>query len=186
MPDRLDATTFNARRAENARLQAEAGKAIAMTIPPEFDGVPISRLIDTRHKLTALIKQNLYGRGSKDEGRAALIARNKLDEFVFDATDEHFTRGNSADLAPLKRAIILETYTELLDLLSDYRTRFGRGGKATKQGMLAILSDPDVFGRFDPDHQGKIQAIVTGSSLLANRRLDRLDLQIRTAAGRSI
>ncbi len=93
----------------------------------EFEGVPISRLIDTRHKFTALIKQNLYGKGSKDEGRAALIARNKLDEFVFDTTDDMLTKGNSADLAPLKRAIILETYSELLDILSDYRARFGRG-----------------------------------------------------------
>jgi hypothetical protein len=155
-----------------------------MAIPSEFEGVPISRLIDIRHELTALIKQNLYGKGSKDEGRAALLARNKLDEFVFNATDDIFTRGNSADLVPLKRAIMLETYTELLNILGDYRARFGRGGKATRQGMLAIVSDPDVFGRFYPDHQGKIQAIVTGSSLLANRRFDRLNLQIRTQAGR--
>jgi hypothetical protein len=157
---------------------------MAMTIPPEFEGVPISRLIDTRHELTALIKQNLYGKGSKNEGRAALIARDKLDEFVFNATDDIFTRGKSAELAPLKRAIIIETHGELLDILSDYRARFGRGGKATKQGMLAIVSDPDVFGRFNPDHQGKIQAMAIGSSLLANRRCDRLDVQIRTEAGR--
>ena len=155
-----------------------------MTITSDYKGVPISRLIDTRHELTALIKQNLYGKGSKDEGRAALIARNKLDEFIFNATDDVFTSGNAADLAPLKQAIILETYTELLDILKDYRDRFGRGGKATKQGMLAIVSDPDVFGRFTPDYQGKIQAIVTGSSLLANRRFDQLDVQIRTEAGR--
>jgi hypothetical protein len=161
-----------------------SAEAMAMTTPPESEGVHISRLIDTRHEFTALIKQNLYGKGSKDEGRAALIARNKLDEFVFDLTDNELAKGNSADLAPLKRAIILETYTELLDILSDYRARFGRGGKATKQGMLAIISDPDVFGRFNPDDQGKIQAIATGSSLLANRRFDRLGLQIRTEAGR--
>jgi hypothetical protein len=154
-----------------------------MTIPSEFEGVPISRLIDLRHELTALIKQNLYGKGSKKEGQAALIVRNKLDEFVFNATDNHIATGNVADLVPLKRAIILETYNELLDILGDYRARFGRGGQATKHGMLAIVSDADVFGRFNPDHQGKIQAIVTGSSLLANRRFDQLNLQIRTEAG---
>jgi hypothetical protein len=155
-----------------------------MTLPSEFEGVPISHLINTRHELTALIKQNLYGKGSKDEGRAALIARNKLDEFIFDATDDILKRGNSADLAPLKRAIILETYSELLNILDEYRARYGRGGKATKQGMLAIVSDPDVFGRFDPDHQSKIQEIVTCSSLFANRRFGQLYLQIRTEAGR--
>jgi hypothetical protein len=157
---------------------------MATTIPPELEGVPISRLIDTRHKLTALIKQNLYGGGSKDEGRAALIARNHLDDFVFQMTDDKLASGNVADLVPLKQAIIIETYTELLNILTDYRARFGRGGKATKQGMLAIISDPDVFGRFNPDHQDKIQAIATGSSLWANRRLNRLNFQIRTEAGR--
>lgn len=156
----------------------------AMIIPPEFEGIPISRLINSRHELTALIKQNLYGKGSKDEGRAALMVRNRLDEFVFNATDNSFSRGKSADLVPLKQAIIIETYLELLGILKDYRARFGRGGKATRQGMLAIVSDPDVFGRFTPDYQGKIQAIATGSSLLANRRFDRLDVQIRTEAGR--
>lgn len=155
-----------------------------MTVPSEFEGIPISRLIDARHELTALIKRNLYGKGSKDEGRAALIARNRLDEFVFDATDDKFARGKAADLAPLKKAIIIETHLELLGILKDYRARFGRGGKSTKQGMLAIISDPDAFGRFPPDLQGKIQAIATGSSLLANRRFDRLDVQIRTEAGR--
>ncbi|MEI4927269.1 hypothetical protein Q8G50_32640, partial [Klebsiella pneumoniae] len=66
-----------------------------------YEGIPISRLIDSGHELTALIKQNLYGNGSKDEGRAALMVRNRLDEFVFNATDDTFSRGKSADLAPL-------------------------------------------------------------------------------------
>jgi hypothetical protein len=158
----------------------------AMTAPPQLEGVPISRLIDTRHELTALIKQNLYGGGSKDEGRAALIARNQLDDFVFHMTDDAITRGNVADLAPLKRAIILETYTELLDILDDYSRRFGRRGKAAKQGMLAVLSDPDVFGRFNADQQARIQAIAAGISLLAKRRLHRLHLSIRTEAGKFI
>jgi hypothetical protein len=166
----MDAMAFNARAAETAESPGRTKEAMAMTIPSESEGVPISRLIDTRHKFTALIKQNLYGKGSKNEGRAALIARNKLDEFVFGATDDNFTKGNSADLDSLKRAIIIETHTELLDILTDYRARFGRGGKATKQGMLAIVSDPDVFGRFNPDHQGKIQAIATGSARVPSTR----------------
>jgi hypothetical protein len=157
-----------------------------MTTPSEFEGVHVSRLIDVRHELTALIKQNLYGGGSKPEGQAALFARNRLDDFVFDMTADKLVKGDVADLAPLKRAIILETYAELLDILDDYSRRFGRGGKAVKQGMSAALSDPDVFGRFNEDHQTKIQAIAAGSSLFAKSRFDRLHLSIRTEAGRYI
>ena len=139
---------------------------------------------DSVSELTALIKQNLYGRGSKDEGRAALVARNRLDDFVFHTADDTIPRGNVADLVPLKRAIILETYTELLGILDDYSRRFGRGAKAAKQGMLAVLSDPDVFGRFNADHQARIQAIAAGIPLFAKRRLHRLHVSIRTEAGR--
>jgi hypothetical protein len=99
-------------------------------------------------------------------------------------TDDKLVKGKLADLVPLKRAIILETYAELLDILDDYSRRFGRGGKAVKQGISTVLSDPDVFGRFNGDHQTKIQAIAAGSSLFAKRRFDRLHLSIRTEAGR--
>jgi hypothetical protein len=152
--------------------------------PHEFEGVPVSRLVDTRHELTALIKQNLYGRGSKREGQAALIARNHLDDFVFRMTDDMLAKGKSADLAPLKRAIILETFAELMTILDDYSCRFGRGGKAIKEGMLAILSDPDVFGRFTAGQQNEIKAIAGGSSIFARRRFDQLNLSIRKEAGR--
>jgi len=152
--------------------------------PQEFEGVPVSRLVDTRHELTALIKQNLYGRGSKREGQAALIARNRLDDFVFRMTDDMLTKGKSADLAPLKRAIILETFAELLTILDDYSRRFGQGGKAIKEGMLSVLSDPDVFGRFSAGQQTEIKAIAGGSSLFAKRRFDQIYLSIRKEAGR--
>jgi hypothetical protein len=89
------------------------------------------------------------------------------------------TKGNVADLAPLKRAIILETYAELLTILDDYSRRFGSGGKAVKQGMSAVLSDPDVFGRFNAHHQTEIRAIATGSSLFAKSRFDQLHLSMR-------
>jgi hypothetical protein len=156
----------------------------AMTTPPDFKGVPVSDLIDLRDKLTALIKKNLYGGGSKTEGQAALLARDQLDDFVFGMTDDVLVTGKLADLVPLKRAIILETYTELLAILDDYSRRFGRGVKAVKQGMSTILSDPDVFGQFRRDHQTKIQAIAVGSSLFARRRFDDLHLSIRAEAGR--
>ena len=155
-----------------------------MTTPSEFEGVPLSRLIDTRHELTELIKTNFYGGGSKPEGQAALFARNRLDDFVFDMTADKLVKGDVADLVPLKRAIILETYAELVAILDDYSGRFGRGGKAIKQGMSAVLSDPDVFGRFHADQQAKIQAIATGSSLFAKWRFDQLHLSIRREAGR--
>ena len=129
-------------------------------------------------------QENLYGGGSKPEGQAALFARNRLDEFVFNMTADKLVKGEVADLVPLKRAIIIETYVELVAILDDYSRRFGRGGKAIKEGMSAALSDPDVFGRFDADQQTKIQAIATGSSLFAKRRFDRLHLSIRTEGGR--
>jgi hypothetical protein len=155
-----------------------------MTTTSEFEGVPISRVIDARHELTALIKQNLYGGGSKSEGRAALIARNRLDDFLSNMSPDTILKGDVAGLVFLKRAIILETYAELVVILDDYSCRFGRGGKAIKQGMSAVLSDPDVFGRFDADQQTKIQAIATGSFLFAKWRFDRLHVSIRREGGR--
>ena len=137
-----------------------------MTTPSEFKEVPISRLVDLRHELTAL------------------IARNHLDDFVFRMTDDSLLKGRSADLAPLKRGIILETYVELLTILDDYSRRFGRGRKAVKQGMSTVVGDPDVFGRFHADHQTKIHAIAGGSSLFAKWRFDRVYMSIRTEAGR--
>jgi hypothetical protein len=170
--------------AQEARPVSSARGLGGRAPPSELEGVPISRVIDTRHELTALIKQNLYGEGSKPEGQAALIARNSLDDSIFRMTDDMLVKGKSGDLGPLKRAIILETYSELLAILDDYSRRFGGGGKAVKQGMSAVLSDPDVFGRFNAEHQTKIQAIATGSSLFAKSRFDELHLSIRAEAGR--
>jgi len=51
---------------------------------------------------------------------------------VFDATDDDLTKGNSDNLLPLKQAIILETYSELLDILDNYGGRFGRGGRGRR------------------------------------------------------
>ena len=139
----------------NISVGASEARLSAMT-PSELAGVPVSRLVDIRHDLTALIKQNLYGGGSKTEGQAALIARNSFDDFVFNTTDKMLVAGSVDDLRPLKRGIILETYGELLEILSDYARRFGNGGKAVKQGMSAIATDPDVLGRFDSVRQAEI------------------------------
>ncbi len=131
------------------------------TTPSEFEGVPISRLIEARQELTLLIKQNLYGGGSKPEGQAALIARNSLDEFIFEMTNNTLVTGSVDDLRPLQGGIILETYGELLEILDDYARRFGSGGKAVKQGMSAVACDPDVLGRFDNVRQAEIRAIAS-------------------------
>ncbi|MFK4507071.1 DUF4339 domain-containing protein [Bradyrhizobium daqingense] len=155
------------------------------TAPSEFEGVPLSRLVDTRHELTALIKQNLYGGGSKQEGQAALTARNSLDKFIFGMTDDHLVTGSADDLRPLKSGIILETYGELLEILDDYARRFGNGGKAVKQGMAAIACDPDVLGRFDSARKAAIQAIAGGLAMFAQGRFEKLHLSIRTEAGNS-
>jgi len=68
----------------------------------------------------------------------------------------------------------------LLEILEDYPRRFGNSGKAVKQGMSAIASDPDVLGRFDSVRQAEIQAIADGLSMFAQGRFDRLYLSIRT------
>lgn len=168
-------------------LPPVAGLAKSPEQPADFTphGVPLSRLIDTRDELTVLIKQNLYGGGSKLEGQAALIARNSLDKSFFGMTDDALVTGSVDNLRPLWRGIILETYGELLEILDDYARRFGTGGKAVKQGMSAIASDPDVLGRFDSVRQSEIQAIAAGLPMLAQRRFDRLRLSISREAGNS-
>jgi hypothetical protein len=167
-----------------ARPVSSAKGPSAMKTPSEFEGVPISHLIDTRHEFTALINQNLYGGGSKPTGQAALAARNALDDWFFGLTEDKLVEGNPAALALIKRAIIDTTYGELALILDDYSRRFGHGGKAIKQGMSALLSDPDVFGRFNGDHQTEIQAIAAGFSLFAKQRFDQLCLSIRKEAER--
>jgi hypothetical protein len=63
--------------------------------------------VELRHELTALIKQNLYGGGSKAEGQAALIARNSFDSSIFSVTDDMIVKGSVDDLRALKRGSFL-------------------------------------------------------------------------------
>jgi hypothetical protein len=99
-------------------IRRRRGQMEILDLKTGIEGVPISGLVEMRHRLTALIEQNLYGAGSRPEGRAALIARNHLDDFVFRITNDDIAKGDVADLVPLKQAIILETYTELLKFLT--------------------------------------------------------------------
>jgi hypothetical protein len=112
-------------------------------------GVPLSRLIDTRQELTALIKAELYGGGDKMEGRAALMARRGLDEFFFHTEQSQLTRGNVADLDVLKGAIILETLAEQVDLLDQARDAGDGSQKGIQAEMLKLMDDPDRFDRFN-------------------------------------
>ena len=62
---------------EQIAAEAEASRGKAMHL---------GEAIQYRHKLTANIKFNLYGGGTKEEGRRALAARNSLDEIIFGLT----------------------------------------------------------------------------------------------------
>ena len=139
-------------------------------------GVPLSHLIDIRHELTALIKSELYGGGNKMEGRAALIARQKLDEFLFHTEQHHLARGNVVDLDVLKRGIILTTLAEQVELLEQAT---GGSRKIIKAEMLKLMDDPDRFDRFEDEDKAAIREIARGALLFAKTRFDRLHETIR-------
>jgi len=142
-------------------------------------GVPLARLIDLRHELTALIKSDLYGGGNKMEGRAALMARRHLDEFFFHTEQSHLVRGNGADLDVLKRAIVLTTLAEQVTLLEQARDAGGGSGKGIKLEMLKLMNDPDRFDRFNDEDKAAIREIARGVSLFAKTRFNHLHEAIR-------
>lgn len=142
-------------------------------------GVPVSRLIDLRDELTALIKSELYGGGNKTEGRAALLARQKLDEFFFHTKQSHLTRGNVGDIDVLKSGIILETLAEQVDLLDRARDAGGGSQKGIQTEMLKLMNDPDRFDRFSDKDKAAIREIARGWSFFAKSRLQRLHEAIR-------
>ncbi len=142
-------------------------------------GVPLARLIDTRHELTALIKSELYGGGNKMEGRAALIARQHLDEFFFHTEQSQLTRGNVADLDALKRAIILETLAEQVTLLEQAREAGGGSRKGIKAEMLKLIDDPDRLDQFNDKDKAAIRELARGVTFFAKIRFDHLHEAIR-------
>jgi hypothetical protein len=143
-------------------------------------GVPISRLIDIRHELTALIRSELYGGGNKIEGRAALMARRSLDEFVFHTVQAQLVRGKVADIEILKRAIILETLGEQAELLDQARDAGGASGKGIKAEMLKLANDQDRFDRYNDGDKEAIRKIARGSSFFAKKRFTQLNEAIRS------
>lgn len=151
-----------------------------ISLEAESTGVPLGHLISARHKLTALIKTELYGGGSKVEGRAALIARRQLDEFFFRTVPSDLAQGDVSELEPLKRAIILETLTEQISLLE--QARDGGSWKGIQAGMLMLMDDPDRLERFNDEDKATIRKIAHGWSFLATIRFNRLHEVIRRRA----
>ena len=142
-------------------------------------GVPLARLIDLRHDLTALIKSELYGDGNKVEGRAALIVRQSLDEFFFHSEQSQLAKGNVAELNPLKMGIILETLAEQITLLEQAGNASGGSRKGIRTGMLKLMDDPDRFDRFNDEDKAAIREIAQGASFFAKSRFRRLHEGIR-------
>ena len=134
------------------------------------NGIPVGELIDKRHALSALIKENLYDYtgGNKNEGRAALIARQSLDKFIVD------TPPISGDAKTVREtymsAITLETLAELCDILDTYYAKADRA----KAAMAYLIADKDALSRFDTECQQAIDRIAHGSEWFANRSFKRL------------
>jgi hypothetical protein len=139
-------------------------------------GIPIGKLIDTRHEFSALIKANLYDYtgGNKSEGRAALLARQALDKFILD------TPPISGDAEALRETYInattLETLGELCDLLDTY---YAKSNSRAKAAMACLVADKDALFRFLPPQQRTIEKIANGLEWLADRRFKELHESIR-------
>jgi hypothetical protein len=147
------------------------------------NGIPVADLADIRHMLTASIRHNLYGIGDRNEGRDALRARTSLDQWFFKGK-ENLAEGSSGDgLVPLYRAIILETFCALVELLDNARKAGGGTRRGIKAQMLELIADPDRIGRFNDADQAKIREIADGLAVFAKVRFDRLHVAIRVRAG---
>jgi hypothetical protein len=148
--------------------------------PKGVPGHPIQRIVEARHKLTALIESELYGAGgNKIEGRAALTARRFLDEFIFSTEQSDLARGRVEELAPLKCAIIPEKLSELVKILVRARASRGLSSGDIKAAMADIVDDPDRFDQFNPKEKATILKIAGGLSIFALRRFERPHEDIR-------
>jgi hypothetical protein len=147
------------------------------------DSVHISRLVDLRHKLTANIKFNLYGGGDRNEGLGALQARNSLDDFILKAKQTDLVRGEIEQTNVLKTAVILETFTELLEILDRGREAGGGTRKGIKAEMKKLMDDPDRFDRFNDEDKAAIREIARGLAIFAKIRFDHLHEALRRRAG---
>jgi hypothetical protein len=146
-------------------------------------GVHVSRFVDIRHRLTAIIKFNLYGAGDRDEGRAALLARDRLDDFIFHARQSNLVGGRIEETDVLKRAIILETFGELLDILDHAHDAGGGTSKGVRAEMQKLRDDPDRFDRFNDVDKAAIQEMACGLAIFVKSRFRHLHEGLRRRAG---
>ncbi len=142
----------------------------------------LSTLINLRHKLTTNIDYNLYNGGNKEEGRKALEVRGVLDNLVFNSSSEDLIDENSDGLTHLKNAITLEILAEQMQILEGVIKNAKK--KGMKNELINLLADPDKFSRFIPSHQEIIKAGATGFALLANRRINKVRIEIGKSAQR--
>jgi hypothetical protein len=136
--------------------------------------ISLSKFIDLRHKLTENIEFNLYGDGSKDEGRKVLAVRDALDKTIVMATSADVVGGDARGLDHMKQAIVLETLAERMQILEG----ISRSAKGTaigmKSEMINLLIDPDRIQKFIPSHQNIIKSAASGSVLLARWRFNKI------------
>jgi hypothetical protein len=143
---------------------------------------PLGEMIRYRHKLTSNIEFNLYGGGTKEEGRRALAVRNSLDEMISGATASDMIDGDLGGLEHLRKGIAMENIAEKLQILEDLSVSAKQPGMNMKRAMTNILTDADRFQRFAPDHQAIIKAAASGSRFLAERRFKRILTAIQQQA----
>ena len=88
--------------------------------------LPLRKVIRTRPELTANIESNSHSDGAKDEGRKALAVRKLLDEIIFGATASDLVDGDLGGLDHVRRAIVMETIAERLQILEGSTRRRSR------------------------------------------------------------
>jgi hypothetical protein len=143
--------------------------------------VPVGDLIDIRHELTANITHNLYGDGDRNEGRAALAVRARVDEIFFHVKPLN-TAGWQDAMELGRRTVILVTFVELIEIL-DRAREAGRGTrKGIKAEMGKLRNDPDRLDRFHDRDKAAIRQMATGLAILAKMRFDRLHESLRARA----
>lgn len=143
---------------------------------------PLKGLIQYRHKLTANVEFNLYGGGTREEGRRALAIRNLLDEMIFGVTAHDMVDGDLGGLEHFKKGIALENIAEQLKILEDLSANSKRRGMNMKRAMVDMLTDADRFERFTPDHREIMRAAASGPRFLAARRFNKILRDIQRQA----
>jgi hypothetical protein len=102
-----------------------------------------------------------------------LSARYKLDEFFFKAEQTPNVG---------KKAIILDTFGELLEIL-DHAHDTGRTHKGIKAELQKLVEDPDRFDRFHDRDKAAIREMARGLAIFVKIRFNHLHESLRRRAG---